>query len=353
MSTFGFDKSGEWNKIVSDAEKIVGYPTSFLSLRNLLSDELSSVSIKMKKLVGAKQPLLQTARDLIYDGRNGMKTRGLIVLLISKAAGPAPGVNIPKREVVNGILSSQRFLAEIAEIIHTAYLIHRGLVNITDLLPEDSHPPDLEYGTKMAMFSSDYLLASACTALVELGSTEVLELVAGAIEDLMEADYTAFIDKRGEPVMPERAAYSDWLIKTYLEGGSLLAKSCQAALKLAGHGPYMQLLAHDFGLNVAYVQEMDAEIHMYTSEDETRVSVATAPVLLFQEQNPEAAKRLLRGEKFCAKALQKAVRASGVLHECGRLRDEYISNAVTALSTFDKSEAKRILINIAHAIRRE
>ncbi|CAF99031.1 unnamed protein product, partial [Tetraodon nigroviridis] len=51
-----------WNKVVSDAEKIVGYPTSFISLRCLLSDELSNVAMHVRKLVGTQHPLLHTAR---------------------------------------------------------------------------------------------------------------------------------------------------------------------------------------------------------------------------------------------------------------------------------------------------
>lgn len=51
-----------WSQAVSDAEKIVGYPTSFMSLRCLLSDEMSNVALLMRKLVGTKHPLLKTAR---------------------------------------------------------------------------------------------------------------------------------------------------------------------------------------------------------------------------------------------------------------------------------------------------
>ena len=62
MGILGFSKPNEWNKVVSDAERIVGYPTSFLSLRCLLSDELSNVALHMRKLVGTRHPLLQTAK---------------------------------------------------------------------------------------------------------------------------------------------------------------------------------------------------------------------------------------------------------------------------------------------------
>jgi len=55
-------KVTDWNRAVSEAEKIVGYSTSFLSLRCLLSDELSNVAMQMRKLVGTGHPLLKTAR---------------------------------------------------------------------------------------------------------------------------------------------------------------------------------------------------------------------------------------------------------------------------------------------------
>lgn len=52
----------DWNRAVSEAEKIVGYPTSFLSLRWLLSDEIANVALHLRKLVGSSHPLLKTAK---------------------------------------------------------------------------------------------------------------------------------------------------------------------------------------------------------------------------------------------------------------------------------------------------
>ena len=52
----------DWNRAVSEAERIVGYPTSFLSLRWLLSDEIANVALHLRKLVGSNHPLLTTAK---------------------------------------------------------------------------------------------------------------------------------------------------------------------------------------------------------------------------------------------------------------------------------------------------
>lgn len=56
----------DWNRAVSEAEKIVGYPTSFLSLRWLLSDEIANVALHLRKLVGSNHPLLKTAKYVLF-----------------------------------------------------------------------------------------------------------------------------------------------------------------------------------------------------------------------------------------------------------------------------------------------
>uniref|UniRef100_T1E8E0 Putative geranylgeranyl pyrophosphate synthase/polyprenyl synthetase n=1 Tax=Anopheles aquasalis TaxID=42839 RepID=T1E8E0_ANOAQ len=123
----------DWNRAVSEAEKIVGYPTSFLSLRWLLSDEIANVALHLRKLVGSNHPLLRTAKILIYNGKNNMQTWGLIVLLISKAVGHAPTVPDLEQDKSAGVLQSQRGLAEITEMIRTAQLVHQGMVNLQPL----------------------------------------------------------------------------------------------------------------------------------------------------------------------------------------------------------------------------
>lgn len=72
-------------RAVNEAEKIVGYPTSFLSLRWLLNDEVANVANHIKRLIGTNHPLLATARDLLIGDR--VPSWGLIVLLVSKAGG--------------------------------------------------------------------------------------------------------------------------------------------------------------------------------------------------------------------------------------------------------------------------
>ena len=54
--------SPDWDRVMSDAEKVVGYSTSYFSLRCLLSEEISNVALHLRKLAGTDHPLLETAQ---------------------------------------------------------------------------------------------------------------------------------------------------------------------------------------------------------------------------------------------------------------------------------------------------
>lgn len=78
---------------------------------------------------------------------------------------------------------SQRNLAEITELIHTAFLVHRGIVNLKECTVSDGPVKDMQFGNKMAVLSGDFLLANACTGLAQLDNTKVWTLDIGSRND--------------------------------------------------------------------------------------------------------------------------------------------------------------------------
>lgn len=56
------NSNSDWNRAVSEAERIVGYPTSFLNLRWILNDEIANVALHLRKIIGSNHPLLKTAK---------------------------------------------------------------------------------------------------------------------------------------------------------------------------------------------------------------------------------------------------------------------------------------------------
>lgn len=77
-------------------------------------------------------------RGLFYNGKNNMQAWGLIVLLVSKAAGHSPDVPEMEQDKSAGVLHSQRALAEVTEMIRTSHLVHKGLVNMQPPIKVDA-----------------------------------------------------------------------------------------------------------------------------------------------------------------------------------------------------------------------
>ena len=65
-------------------------------------------------------------------------------------------------------------------MIHTAYLVHRDVVDLAQLKPEDGPLKSMEFGNKMAVLSGDFLLANASKELARLQNTRVSTDVFGS-----------------------------------------------------------------------------------------------------------------------------------------------------------------------------
>lgn len=124
------------------------------------------------------QPKLvwSVGRDLLYNSRSNMQAWGLIVLLVSKAAGHCLNADaLAKRgNSSSGVLNDQRALAEIAEMIRTSHLMHNGIVNLhRGMFSEPLDFNDMCCSNKIAMLSGDYLLAKSYSKLAILKNQQV------------------------------------------------------------------------------------------------------------------------------------------------------------------------------------
>ncbi|KAM7117874.1 all trans-polyprenyl-diphosphate synthase PDSS2 isoform X2 [Ciconia boyciana] len=306
-----------WSQVVSEAEKIVGYPTSFMSLRCLLSDELSNIAMQVRKLVGTKHPLLDTAR--------------------------------------------QRSLAEITELIHTAFLVHRGIVNIGELKSCDGPLKDMQFGNKMAVLSGDFLLANACTSLAQLQNTKVVELISSAIGDLVQGIYYENSKSSEENCLTDDIGISTWKEQVFLSHSALLAKSCQAAMELAKHSAEIQDMAFQYGKHMSMSHKLHSDLQPFVKEnssDTMAFSLNSAPAVLHQEfLGREAWIKQIReaqgkGNIMDYKKLQEAIKAGKGVTSAIDLCRCHGNRALAALERFPPSEARAALANIVYAVTR-
>lgn len=136
-----------------------------------------------QSLLGSDHPVLEACAKYLFELDGGKKIRPTMVLLVSRAA--AASSSSPNSS--NMVLDSQKRLAEITEMIHTASLFHddvideaetrRGMPSINKL-----------YGNKMAVLAGDFLLARASISLARLRDVEVVELLSTVIEHLVKGE---------------------------------------------------------------------------------------------------------------------------------------------------------------------
>lgn len=171
-----------WQKVLSKAEKIVGNPSSFSNLSYLLSDELSSVILQTRKLVGSQHPFIKTVTNMMVHSKSLGESRGLVVLLLSRLISSQssnrhiPSITSLSENSPPSVLkftNDQKSLAEIAVTVHAAMTFHRGIVNLDDSINDKDVRADLVYGNKMMLLFGDILLASVSTNLGRLHDTYV------------------------------------------------------------------------------------------------------------------------------------------------------------------------------------
>ncbi|GIY50171.1 all trans-polyprenyl-diphosphate synthase PDSS2 [Caerostris extrusa] len=356
-------KTHDWNRAVSDAEKLVGHPTTFFSLKCLLSEEFTSVAMNLRRLVGTDHPILKTAKRLVYHGRTNMQTRGLVVLLLSKAAGHTPTCKDLNSINESGVTARQQTLAEITEMIHTAHLIHKGILNLSPtVVPEENTREDLQLGNKVSILSGDYLLANACKGLANLRNCKVVDLISKAIADFMQAEFLGEHDKQGNALPVREMSLSTWEEKNILCAGSLLANSCKSTLELAGFDEQLQAKAFEFGKNVGLAWQVKFYSDLQPFVDHlnypagNKFDLTSIPVIFHLEKNQMKVDSLRQEidndvSNFDFKSLHESIMADDNVRRSKNLLQHYSQQAEDLLPLFGSSAASKALFNIINSIR--
>ena len=216
--------SQRWDDAMLQAESIVGDSSSFSNLQQWLSGEFSNITKYLQRLVGTNHPMLETAKRCSYisEGKMGSaQARGLTVMLTAKALSELTKYSCSGREQ-NEIIRNQISLAEMAEMTYSAYMIHRGVMDLKmhglessvgqvgqasseqgqvlepaiGLDPKQARA--LHYGNKVSVLCGDFLLAYVMRGLGDLFSSKVVDLVASSITEFMEGEFLLIDDWRSK-----------------------------------------------------------------------------------------------------------------------------------------------------------
>lgn len=311
----------------------------------LVGKELKFLTKNIRKLLGSGHPTLDRVAKY-YTWSEGKHVRPLLVLLMSQATAlvprdpnsPAPStlsqsyisdpissplvladanpdaspLTAPAAELEGpfgsdpNILPTQRRLAEITELIHTASLLHDDVID-NAITRRSSASANTEFGNKMAVLAGDFLLGRASVALARLRNPEVIELLATVIANLVEGEFMQLKNTAADESHPTFTddAISYYLQKTYLKTASLISKSCRAAALLGNCTPEIVEAAYSYGRNLGLAFQLVDDMLDYTisatelgkpAGADLELGLATAPLLFAWKQHPELG--ALVGRKF-------------------------------------------------------
>ncbi|GBP78967.1 Decaprenyl-diphosphate synthase subunit 2 [Eumeta japonica] len=289
-----------WDEIIREAESIVGYPTSFMNLRWLLSDEFANMALYLRKLVGSNHPILQTAKNVLYNEHNNFQPWGLAILLLSESIKKPQSNSI----LDNTVVENQRKLAELIEMIRTGHFIHKGILNA----PTDDRTDKTEsalFGNKLAILIGDYLLVTAYGMLAKIRNHDLSYMVCAALRDMSEGQFYGARDEQNMPLpglTNERTIIEDvfeitvdtlsidtkdtlgypvreWTVRGMFNGASLLGRGCQGAMLLGKQKLEMQEQAYRFGSHLFLAWQAASDLQKTTLDNKEPFCLVSAPVL--------------------------------------------------------------------------
>lgn len=280
--------AASWNQAIKEAQSLVTEksekPLRIIDPAKLVGDDLKEIKANISKLLGSGHPFLDTVARHYFSGE-GKHIRPLLVLLIAQATSIADkkqlrsnidyksidtpishGLeNITTSDVFDRkihytpsvtdqgctILPTQRRLAEISEMIHTASLLHDDVIDAS-MTRRNLPSANASFGNRMAVLGGDFLLARASLALARLRNAECIELMATCIANLVEGEFMQLKNTKEESggKVKKLSTFDHYMDKTYMKTGSLIAQSCKASAVLGGSTKDVANVAFDFGKNL-------------------------------------------------------------------------------------------------------
>jgi decaprenyl-diphosphate synthase subunit 2 len=317
-----------------------------------------------------------------------MQAWGLIVLLISKTAGHSPDIPEMEQDKSAGVLHKQRALAEVTEMIRTSSLVHQGMVNLQNLkgagndLSADS---EMIFGNKLALLGGDYLLGNACLQLAGLRNQELIGLISSAIREMAESNFIGDRDEQNNAIpsdpltkvhhenlsplddfdnttsidMTQIMGYPEreWTFRHTLSSASLLGRSCQGTLNLAGQSEELQRHGYLFGKHLALAWQASMDLEPFRHQElpfNASFSLISAPVLFHLEHDPSLYEEITKGQKTFDKINFKRIHEV-VLNGPGieltkDLQRTHGQRALNVLNEFPSCDARTALQNIIVAM---
>ncbi|CAL1526618.1 unnamed protein product [Lymnaea stagnalis] len=310
----------------------------------LVAEEMEGLANDIKMCLKTEEPLLKTMSHYYFDGK-GKTFRPLVSLLMSKACNISSNIG-------DSVLEKQKTVAIVAEMIHTASLVHDDVIDASDTRRGQSSLNKM-YGQRRSILVGDYILSQASIALARTGNPDVITILSSVLGDLVSGEFMQLGSKEDE-----NERFSHYLKKTYKKTASLIANTCKAVAILGQCDEEMSELAYQYGKNLGIAFQLVDDLLDFISSDmvmgkptaaDLKLGLATAPVLFAAQEYPDLHAMIMRRftEEGDVEQARYFVAKSDGVQQTKLLALQHSKEAIKNVQDFASSDAQRALIHLA------
>jgi geranylgeranyl pyrophosphate synthase len=311
----------------------------------MVEKDLQPLSQYVMDLVESENPVLTMAASHFFAQRQGKRFRPTIIALLGKTLAP-DGVD-------ENVAKKQLQLGQITEMIHVASLIHDDVLDVADTR-RGGDAVHVMYTNKVAVLAGDYLLARASMLLARLQHLQVVEVMASALEALVQGEIMQARSK-GQ----ELSDMEQYLRKSYFKTASLISCSCKSTALLAGYeeNDPLTVAAEEFGYHLGMAFQVVDDILDFTGASEAlgkpaqadmKLGLATAPILYASQSQPSLKPLIERRFKKDGD-VQKAVaiaKDTDCVQKSFKLAEFHAQKGIDALMRFPQSQSRLALFSL-------
>ena len=308
------------------------------TVQDILADDLSWIEAALSGAVDEGElPATLAARHLVTRG--GKRVRPIALLLSAACFGK--------------ITPAARELAVVAELVHSATLLHDDVVD-EGMERRGAPTSRLSWGNAISVLGGDLLLVHALSR-TQACAPEVMPDLIATLRRLVDGE---IIQLRGRSELDVSEATYERILRD--KTASLFAWSTRTGARLAGASPEDQERLAGFGERLGIAFQLVDDVLDYSGANtgktlltDLREGKLTLPLVLAVARMPELVqplKRIYAGDREPVTLVSRAVVESGACDEVRRRASAHTRSAVEALSAVKPGPARILLESVAQQL---
>jgi len=309
---------------------------------SLVKDDLEDIEIALEKNLKPHLDLVsKIAGHILFSG--GKRLRPLLTVLSARMCG------------YDG--NYDKTFSTIFEYLHTATLLHDDLVDGAQMR-RGKPAAHVIWDNPSAVLTGDFLLARALSIAAVTGMPEVINIVAEITENMSQGEIHQLMRKGSLDI--SEAEYMEVIRR---KTAVLFQGACRVSALIAGAPAEKEAALSEYGFNLGIAFQMADDLLDYTLDaqilgkpvgSDLKEGKLTMPVIYALEAADAKDRlwmeKLIKDKDFSVhdfKLLLKLLHQYGGIAYTQKLAADYIKTAKNALTVFEDSEPKEILLMIA------